>query len=70
MVDHVYKSVEVTGSSAKSIEEAVEKAVTRTAQSLRKLRWFEVTEIRGQLDDKKIEHWQVTLKIGFTLEDQ
>jgi dodecin len=68
MSDHVYKTVEITGSSTKSIEDAVEKAVARAAGTLRHMRWFEVTAIRGHLEEGKIGHWQVTTKIGFTLE--
>jgi len=68
MIDHVYKTVEITGSSVKSIEEAVESAVARMAKTVRNLRWFEVTETRGHLEHGKISHWQVTVKIGFTME--
>ncbi len=68
MSDHVYKKIELTGSSTISIEDAVEKAIAEAAKSLRCLRWFEVTETRGHIVDGKVEHWQVTVKIGFTLE--
>lgn len=68
MSDHVYKKVEITGSSPKSVEDAIEKAVARAAQTIRNMRWFEVTETRGHIDDGKIAHWQVTVKIGFTLD--
>jgi len=68
MSDHVYKKIEITGSSTTSIEDAVEKAVARAAQSVRGMRWFEVAETRGHIVDGKVEHWQVTVKIGFTLE--
>jgi flavin-binding protein dodecin len=67
--DHVYKITELVGSSPKSIEEAVTNAVTRAAKTLRNLRWFEVTETRGHIEDGKVAHWQVTVKIGFTLDD-
>lgn len=69
MSDHVYKTVEVTGSSRNSVEEAVERAVARTGESLHSLRWFQVEDIRGHLVDGKVDHWQVTVKIGFTVDD-
>lgn len=68
MSDHVYKKIELVGSSAKSIEDAVNNAVTKAAETLRNMRWFEVTETRGHIEDGKISHWQVTVKVGFTLE--
>ena len=68
MTDHIYKVVELTGSSPDSIEKAVENAIARASQTLRHLRWFQVTETRGQIENGKIAHWQVTLKVGFTLE--
>ena len=68
MTDHIYKAVELTGSSPDSIEKAVENAIARASQTLRHLRWFQVTETRGQIENGKIAHWQVTLKVGFTLE--
>jgi len=68
MSDHVYKKIEITGSSPNSIEEAVENAVNRAGKSVRNMRWFEVVETRGHIDDQKIAHWQVTIKVGFTLE--
>jgi flavin-binding protein dodecin len=68
MSDHVYKSIELTGSSPNSIEEAVSNAVARAAQTIRNMRWFQVTETRGHLEDGKIAHWQVTIKVGFTLD--
>lgn len=69
MPDHVYKSVEITGSSPKSIEEAVQTALSRAGESLHSLRWFQVQDIRGHLDDGAIAHWQVTVKVGFTLDE-
>lgn len=69
MPDHVYKITELTGSSTTSIEEAINNAITRAGKTLRNLRWFEVTDLRGHIDNGKIAHWQVTVKIGFTLED-
>lgn len=69
MTDHVYKSVELTGSSAKGIEDAVANAVSKAAKSLHSLRWFEVTDTRGHIENGRISHWQVTVKVGFTLDD-
>jgi flavin-binding protein dodecin len=68
MPDHVYKTIEITGSSPKSIEAAVETALGRAGESLHNLRWFEVDNIRGHLDNGKISHWQVTVKIGFAMD--
>ena len=68
MGDHVYKVIELTGSSAISIEDAVQKAVAKAAETVRNMRWLQVTETRGHLENNKIAHWQVTVKIGFTLE--
>jgi dodecin len=68
MSDHVYKSVEITGSSPKGVTEAIENAVARASQSLRHLEWFEVVSQRGHIQDGRVGHYQVTLKIGFRLE--
>ena len=68
MSDHVYKKIELVGSSTTSIEDAVKNAVTMASKTVRNMRWFEVTETRGQIDDNQINHWQVTVKIGFTLD--
>ncbi len=68
MSDHVYKIVELTGSSTESIEEAIKNAVGRANDTVRNMRWFEVTDTRGYIEDGSVAHWQVTLKIGFTLE--
>lgn len=69
MAEHVYKKVEIVGSSPNGMEEAVHNALSRANKTIRNMRWFEVTETRGYIDDGKIAHWQVTLKIGFTLEE-
>lgn len=69
MDNHVYKTLEITGSSKKSIEDAVQTALLRTRESMHGLRWFEVTGIRGHIEDGDISHWQVTVKIGLTLDD-
>ena len=68
MSDHVYKKIELVGSSPKSIEEAVENALARARKTIRNMRWFEVTETRGYIEKGKVDHWQVTLKVGFTLD--
>ena len=68
MADHVYKKIELVGSSPKGIEEAVKNALDRAKKTVRNMRWFEVTETRGYLDEGNVAHWQVTLKVGFTLE--
>ena len=69
MSEHVYKSIELTGSSKKSVEDAVEKALARAAKTVRNMRWFEVISTRGYVEKEKLAYWQVTIKIGFTLED-
>lgn len=69
MTDHVYKSIELTGSSSTTIEDAVQNAIAKAAKTMRNIHWFQVTETRGHITDGKVAYWQVTLKIGFTLED-
>lgn len=69
MSDHVYKKVELTGSSESSIDDAIRNAVAKAAKTLHNLRWFEVVDIRGHIEDDAVRHWQVTVKIGFTLDD-
>jgi dodecin len=69
MSGHVYKKIELVGSSPNSMQEAVENGVAKAEETLHNLRWFEVVETRGQIEDGKVAHWQVTLKIGFTLDD-
>ena len=69
MSDHVYKTVELTGSSGESSDEAVRNAIAKAAETLHKLRWFEVTDIRGHIEDGQIAHWQVSLKVGFSLDE-
>ena len=68
MGEHVYKITELTGSSTTSMEDAVNQAVNRASATLRNLRWFEVVETRGHIEGGKVAHWQVTIKIGFTLD--
>ncbi len=68
MPAHVYKKIEITGTSKTSIEDAVANAISQAGKTVREMRWFEVTETRGDIIEGKIGHWQVTVKIGFTLE--
>jgi flavin-binding protein dodecin len=69
MDDHVYRVIQIVGSSDKSIDDAIRRAVARASQTLRQLRWFEVAETRGHIEDGKVSHFQVTLKVGFTIDD-
>lgn len=68
MSNHVYKTLELTGSSPISIEEAVQTAITKAYETVRNIQWFSVVETRGHVVDGKVGHWQVTVKLGFTLE--
>ena len=70
MADHVYKIVELAGSSSVSMQAAIENAVARAARTLHNLRWFEVVTTHGHLHAGKIAHWQVVVKIGFTLDEE
>ena len=69
MGNHVYKHLELTGSSTTGIEDAVSSAIAKASKTVRHIQWFEVVETRGHVADGKVAHWQVTLKVGFTLED-
>jgi flavin-binding protein dodecin len=69
MTDNVYKKTEIVGSSKISIEDAIERAIARANSTLKHLDWFEVTETRGHIENGKVAHYQVTLKIGFRLDD-
>lgn len=68
IMDHVYKTIEITGTSHNSAEEAIRTAVAKAAETIKHMRWFKVAEVRGNLRDGKIDYWQVTVDIGFTLE--
>jgi len=68
MNDHVYKVVEIVGSSSTSIEDAIQRAIARASQTIREIRWFEVVTTRGNVEGGKVAHYQVTLRIGFTLD--
>ncbi|HET6779095.1 MAG TPA: dodecin [Gemmatimonadales bacterium] len=69
MSNHIYKTIELVGSSTQSVEDAVQKAVAKAAETVRNLRWFEIVDTRGHIEAGRIAHWQVTLKLGFTLEE-
>jgi flavin-binding protein dodecin len=69
MKDPVYKLIELTGSSATSIEDAIEKAIARAHKTVKELRWFQVVETRGNIEKGKVHRWQVTIKVGFVVED-
>lgn len=68
MADHVYKTLQITGTSTESIEDATQRAIARCGESVNHLRWFEVREIRGEIDGGKVGHWQVTVFIGFSVD--
>ena len=68
MNDHVYKTIEITGTSRTSAEEAIRTAIQKASTTVKNLRWFRVTETRGNIDGGRVDHWQVTMQIGFTLE--
>jgi flavin-binding protein dodecin len=68
MSNHVYKTLELTGSSPISIEEAVQTAISKASETVRNIQWFSIVETRGHVIEGKVAHWQVTVKLGFTLE--
>lgn len=68
MSDHVYKTIEITGSSPKGIEQAIANAIAKASKSLHNLRWFQVVDTRGEIEGAKVAHSQVTMKVGFTLD--
>ena len=67
MDDHVYKKIEITGTSSISSDDAVKNAISRASESIQHIRWYEVVESRGAIKDGKIDRWQVTIKLGFTM---
>lgn len=69
MSDHIYKHIELTGTSKTTLEDAINNAIAKAAKTVHNLRWFQVVEIRGSIDTDKAGQWQVTLKAGFTLDD-
>ena len=69
MSNHVYKLVELTGSSTTNVEDAIQNAIVKASQTVRHMHWFQVVDTRGTIDNGKVEYWQVTIKVGFRLED-
>jgi flavin-binding protein dodecin len=69
MSNHTYRVTEIVGTSPDSVDQAVRNGIDRASQTLRNLDWFEVTQVRGQIEDGQIQHWQVGLKVGFRLEE-
>ncbi|MBW6472456.1 MAG: dodecin family protein [Anaerolineaceae bacterium] len=67
MSEHVYKKIELVGSSKISIEDAIQNAISQAGTTIENLRWFEVIETRGQIEDNRVSYWQVTIKVGFTV---
>ena len=67
-MNHVYKTIELTGSSPRGVEDAIANAVGKAAKTVHNLRWFQVTDTRGEIEGDKVAHWQVTMKVGFTLD--
>ena len=70
MTDHVYKIIELVGSSKKSMEDAIQNGISKASKTVRNMRWFEVIETRGYIENQNVAYWQVTLKIGFTVGDE
>ena len=70
MSNKVYKIIEVVGSSTTGIEDAIDRAIARASETIRELRWFEVTETRGHIEGGRVAHYQVTLRLGFTLSNE
>jgi flavin-binding protein dodecin len=70
MADHIYKTIELVGSSTRGMEDAVQKAIAKASETVRNLRWFEIIDTRGHIEQGRVAHWQVTLKIGFTIENE
>ena len=68
MSNHVYKTIELTGSSPKGLEDAITNAITKASKTVHNLRWFQVVDTRGEIEGGKVAHWQVTMKVGFTLD--
>ena len=69
MTEHVYKSVEITGTSPEGVTQAIDRAIAKASETVRNLDWFELISVRGQIDDGRVAHYQATLKIGFRLDD-
>jgi dodecin len=69
MEEHIYKQIELTGSSKTSMEDAIQNAITKASKTLHNIHWFQVTETRGYIENNKVDYWQVTIKLGFRLDD-
>ncbi|MEE9413203.1 MAG: dodecin [Methylococcales bacterium] len=69
MNDHVYKHIELTGSSTDGSDQAIQNAISKAAKSIKNMHWFQVVETRGDIDNGAVQHWQVTIKVGFRIED-
>ena len=69
MEEHIYKQIELTGSSKTSMEDAIQNAITKAGETLRNIHWFQVTETRGYVENNKVDYWQVTIKLGFRLDE-
>jgi dodecin len=69
MTDHIYKLVDLVGTSSESVTDAIQNAITRASATIRNIRWFEVVQVRGDVANGKVGHYQVTLKVGFTLDE-
>ena len=69
MADHVYKHIQLTGTSSVSSDDAIRAAIAKAAKTVRSMHWFEVVETRGHIEDGALKHWQVSIRVGFTLED-
>jgi len=68
MSEHVYKQIKLTGSSKTGVEDAVQNAISRASSTVKNMRWFQVVDTRGHIDNGRIAHWQVTIEVGFTLD--
>ena len=69
MSNHTYRVTDIVGTSPEGVDQAIRNGIDRASQTLRNLDWFEVTEVRGQLEEGQIAHWQVTMKVGFRLDE-
>jgi len=69
MSEHVYQKIELTGSSCDGLQQAIENAIAKAGETIKTMRWFEVVETRGHIENGKVAHWQVTIKVGYTLSD-
>ena len=69
MSDHIYKQIELTGSSKSSVEDAIQNAITKASATLHNLHWFQIVDSRGYIENGKVDYWQVTIKLGFRLVD-